>query len=567
MMPREPPEHCALIQCPYGCGAVFEKRWEAKRHTKRARCVKAESLSEDKRLSALALIRKPLKQQPFCGVCGIELKAHKGFQAHNATAAHLAKLREATQVDGPSGNGIADAKEPEEWKNAMSKQEVSGSFGSACPDIKAARPRPTTSNEDWETLILSSKRANRGEDGEGAKKKSARERERVTCECGSSYRAGEGKAHLGTLKHRAWAQEEADRAQRATEEREREGMAKEDTQVKHIYLFDTKTSSLQPFKLYKDAEAYKSDPDKQLKEWLAPGTISGQDRDADALSDEEMVSAEVKACEEKFDPSWVEEGAVRLIQHEFRGLLELDTTEMSREQTNHVKRNYEHRYRFNGRIREADGMALCYVAVMISCFPPKQLYKTQSKEASDKVGHEVKRRGHPFQLYKTTCRIIDRSCRDEPMLLHIFSREEGGVPSPLKENEMRIIAVHKGRVSNSGRQADHYLSVSDYSSWVVCSLGGKIVEWHGKPFSPPPESLVDTLLWARGMQPEDDEEAMLEQAPRSNQPGQAAQMCELNSPSFAQEPQSPTENPNGTQRDQKGNEKDSNPSNALDVEL
>ena len=151
------------------------------------------------------------------------------------------------------------------------------------------------------------------------------------------------------------------------------------------------------------------------------------------------------------------------------------------------------------------------------------------------------------------------------MLLHIFSREEGGVPSPLKENEMRIIAVHKGRVSNSGRQADHYLSVSDYSSWVVCSLGGKIVEWHGKPFSPPPESLVDTLLWARGMQPEDDEEAMLEQAPRSDQAGQTAQMCELNPANFAQEPQSPKEGPNIILQDLKRSEKDLSPSNALNV--
>ena len=565
MLSRKGQEDCSPFKCPYGCGAEYQKRWQAKRHAKADRCSQSQGLSQEERESALALLHKPQKKMPFCEVCGVELTGHRGLEVHNASAAHFAKLRDAPQVRRAAEKSIEDVKEPEEGKQTRSQQEASGLSASADPDINAAWPPTTTFNDDQGSRILPRKRPSRSEEGQEAGRKRTRKHARIACDCGSIHRAGDHRAHLTTQKHKAWVEEEAVKAQKAITDRECAEMANEDILGKFAPLLDTEASRPMLLKLFKERAFYGRDAAEVIKELLPPEAVSGLERDDNVSNEEIMVAAPLKSYRERFEEILAHAVAVHRIQEEFRLYAETDTTEMSKEQAKHVKRNYEHRYRFDGNIMEAKSRGLCFVAVMTSCFPPRKFVKTQSEEASDKRRRLVKRQGRPFRQYKTTCKIIDRSCSDQPQMLHLFSRDVDRMPTPLRKNQICLIAVHKGRASFSNKTGTRYLSASDYSSWVVFSLTGHIELRAGKPFCPFYASLTDMLLLARGMQSEHDNEARLQKALKSDQADQLRQMCEPVPHTLAQGLRPPMEGPDTALQEIKRNEKEISRSHALTI--
>jgi len=74
----------------------------------------------------------------------------------------------------------------------------------------------------------------------------------------------------------------------------------------------------------------------------------------------------------------------------------------------------------------------------------------------------------------------------------------------MEPNQVRILVMHKGRVSHCSTTDEYYLSAGERASWVICSLYGEFAETHGKPFCPPDSSLIDMVTLAYEIQFEFD---------------------------------------------------------------
>jgi len=490
---------------------MFAKRWEAKRHAKKATCAQAHGLSPDMQEALLAYPPKPPKKALSCDICGIELKGHCGLEVHNASARHLAKLLENTSKADQSGKSGKDTAKREEEKQKSTQQTVSGISEPTRRCVEVLRPPLSTLNVDWDTLLSPLRRTHQSPEADQEEKKATQKRRQVTCGCGSSFQAGKDKAHNETHKHRMWVQDERLKAEKANQEREREEMRNEDTLGKYIVLDDPTTSKQILFKVFKQTQVYKGKGTQELPEWFSQQKLPAVNKDDDVDSDQDLITTQIQSYNACLRKSLRGHVISHKLIDAFYDYAARDTSVMSKEQKKHLSRVLAHRYLFDGNLKEARGRVICYVAVLVSCFRPCYFWKTQSQEASDKMNREVTRPGRPFRVYMATCRLVDHSCRNEPLYLRFFVRNPEILPRPMEPNQVRILVMHKGRVSHCSTSDEYYLSAGERASWVICSLYGEFVETYGKPFCPPDSSLIDMVALAYEIQDEFDTRIKQEQ--------------------------------------------------------
>ena len=505
MLQNQVPEVSVPFKCPYGCPAAYQHRWEATRHAKQATCREALSLTQGERMSALAQLSKPQKEKAFCDVCQVELKGHGRLPAHVASAAHRARLAEPASASEGLAKMLGDDKAQEEEKQIKPSPPASGLYRSPHEREETAQAPARSLDEDLEWVALPAKRGRVGQETEPMAAQRIRKHERKTCECGSVFRGCDAKAHLATHKHQLWVKEEPARVEKAKAERECEEMAKEDTRGKIVELIDKTTRSKILFKLYKEAAIYKAGAIEGLQQGPAPKMAPGLNEDHDSSSDDEMVAEKTQLYLRNLERSLPEAVALNKIERDFRRMGDEETRAMSKEQLKRLEQNFGLRYQFQGQLHNAVGRCICLVAVLTSCPKYESWLKTQSQEASDRRGYEVRRPGRPKLVFKTSCHVLDRSCRNKPRFLHFFGKGVDGLPSTLGPNKVRVIALHKAKTCKPDDNRRIYFYASSASSWAVCSLDGAVIERYGKGFCPPPDALRDILLLAREVQARTDE--------------------------------------------------------------
>ena len=499
-MSQEAAEPTQAFPCPYKCGLAFPTRWEAKRHAKKSRCTPSPSLSPEDIKGAFAKLEKPPKQQEHCDVCGVYFEGHARLKAHYKSAVHHAMLHSfAQRVRAFATDAAVDQAPPAATTSPLLSTVFETSRLVSLNPVPVRAPLQAPSQDSARATPPSRSHKRRQKDTSG-KETAARRHKRVTCECGSSYRDGDGKAHRSTVQHRVWAEVEVPKRQQANQKREGEEMANEDHLNKYVPVWNPTTATTNLFRLYKEADVYQRPLARRRKHWrgVEEGSLfQGGDDDG---SDEEMDAETAQSRRAEREKSLRDSIVVATIQRSFENITGLDTSKLSNEQRKAQKRKYKNRARFDGNLREATGDKLCFVAVLTSCLPFKDTTKTFYQEMSDKGHVPADVKEGAFVLKKTAAKVVDESCMEEPLPMHFFSRFTLGLPPPLPDMQVCLIALYKARVSRSSRTGESYLSASDSTSWVVCSLSGKIIQRNGKEFIPPSKSLEARLLLARKIQ-------------------------------------------------------------------
>jgi hypothetical protein len=320
-------------------------------------------------------------------------------------------------------------------------------------------------------------------------------------------------------------------------------MANEDHIGKYVPVWNPTTATMSLFRLYKEADVYQGGLAEPRKQWPGVNKRSNLEIGDDDESDEEMDAKTFQSQRAEREKSLLDSIEAGHFKQAFKDSRGLDTSKLTAEQRHSLKRKNNKRARFDGNLREAKGTRLCFVAVLTSCLPYKTTTKTWDQEETDKRHRETKVGDGDFLLYKTIAKVLDESCATEPLPMHFFSKDSLGLPSPLPDCQVRLIALYKARVSYSSRTGESYLSASDYSSWVVCSLSGTIIERAGKKFTPPSESLAERLLLARKIQSEIDDRLLRERAARECVGQIVCKVSELSGDEHVPEPQVPPASP------------------------
>jgi hypothetical protein len=294
-------------------------------------------------------------------------------------------------------------------------------------------------------------------------------RTQVTCLCGSTYESGRVKRHIRTMKHKIW-KEMKDKADEANSKKELDMIAAQDMKEKYIDLADG--TNFQRFRLFDESKV------KFVDALEAELYLEEPSHDIDVSSEEEEVAASVAKIQKRLAfaiPKLIQKREAKKKAHARK--LELRRT--------------RNRMAFDGSINKAWGRALTFNVVLTSCLPYIILVKKEGSEEQAQGKANFKEGEGVYNLYKTTCKIMDRSCK-EPIFLHCFSRSIDGVPPALPVNQYAVLSVDNARVCR-GKHCN-YLAVNDKSSWGVTSLNREMIAKHGYDFLVNFERMDDMIL-------------------------------------------------------------------------
>ena len=297
----------------------------------------------------------------------------------------------------------------------------------------------------------------------------SKRRPQVTCLCGSTYESGRGKQHNRTMKHKIW-EEMKNKADEVNSKKEMDMIAAQNMKQKYIDLADG--TNVQRFRLFNESKV------KFVDVMEAELYLEEPSHDIDVSSEEEEVAASV----------------AKIQKHLAFAIPKLIQKREAKKKAHARKLEFQRsgkRLAFDGSISQAWGRALTFNVVLISCLPYRILFKREGSEEEAQGKVDFKKGQGVYKLYKTTCKIMDRSC-NEPIMLHCFSRSKDGVPPALQADQYAVLSVDNARMCR-GNRCD-YLAINDKSSWGMTSLNHELIARHGLDFLTNFEKVDDMIV-------------------------------------------------------------------------